>query len=1698
MPCRSRNAAFWLVCLLLTLVLGCAKDVTDYPTLRLVVSSEPPLQPGATIAALQLSLRSPDGTTLKLPVPGKESELTFALPAGRNIVTTPYTIDVAQPPGSAGIVELRVLGVEKKQVLTAWTGRIDTRITGELAVTLRAPQPNCDADGDGVLNCKKAGCCESEFTPTDCNDDPATGYSSSPFNFEDPCTQCGNGLDEDCNGTDTACVDTDKDGVPDCQETACPAGATSDPAIYPGATEVCDGKDNDCNLVVDDALPTASDPSPTHKAGDACGVGACAGGQWQCDPTGAKKPMVCSTDSQKAAKEDCDNNIDDDCDGQINQGCALLDIDGDGVNNDVEKAKCAYKFAMYHAEFYPPNAPEKCCPVGAVDTTLCDTNCDGKTTPCDPTDKDGDGWPAKKDCDDTDPLTYFGAPEKCGDGKVQSCQGSDPPCDASDKDGDGWMAPADCDDTDKAINPEAKELCNGKDDNCNGIIDDGNPEGLDAACGNINGECGHVADAYGKTTGVSVCKHYKFGQQPSDVLDCATGFDGKSGTCVGCDGDQRPKAELCNGKDDDCNAKTDELFHYTEEDGSKLGIGAPCDGVGACGMGVVECMSSGAAACSSDANGSQPQNGPETCNNLDDNCNGKTDENLKIVADSTCQKVGVCAAALDKIQTVCNAGVWTCDYSQVPGIEISGTAQDACQQGDPGCACGSPFGCHKMVELSCDGLDNDCDGKTDEDLDYTDFDGITQRKIGQPCLTGVCNGGNVVCTGDQSGVTCSTLGNIKTEQCNLLDDNCNGKTDEASDLPVTKSTCKQVGVCAAQKPVATCSGGAWFCDYSEVPGWQSPMEATCDGLDNDCNGKTDDGCDDDADGFCDGGMFWTAGASATCAKSTSAGLLDCNDATAAVAPNAVEVCNNIDDNCDGFTDEGCDSDKDGYCDAAMVWLNAPTACPLSTSATVLDCDDANAAVHPGAVETCNGVDDNCTAGTDEGCDDDGDAFCDSAMVVVDVPAVCKNGGGDCNDGDSAIHPGASEACDDVDYDCNGTTDDGCDGDSDGYCGAAKTTIGKPKSCPNGGGDCNDAIAAIHPSASEACDDIDNDCSGTTDEGCNGDGDGYCAASKVTIGAPAICVSGGGDCNDADAAVHPAAVETCNGVDDNCNGATDEGVKTTFFWDGDGDGFGDSNNTTLACQKPVGYAVLGGDCDDSQGSIHPGAAETCNGLDDNCNGQNDEGVKTTFYLDGDSDGFGLANAPTDACSLPAGYATVALDCNDGNAKVHPGAAEACNGIDDDCNGVMDGPDSAGCIAYFGDGDGDGYGPLGGVTVCLCTGTAQTPVKVGGDCDDGNATVHPGAAEICNGIDDNCDTVIDEGVKTTFYRDADGDTYGNSAITKLACSVPAGFVGNLTDCNDADASIHPGVAEICNGLDDNCNDATDEGNPGSGATCETGKQGACGPGTTFCSDGALQCQQNVQPSNETCNGLDENCNGIIDEGDPGGGGGCNTGLLGSCAAGVNHCIASAIQCTQSVQPSLEVCDGVDNDCDGATDSADPSLAQPACEKQSGVCAGASKTASLCVSGVWQACTDAVYTGNSANYHVSEVCDGLDNNCNGAIDEGNPGGGGSCSTGKTGVCSPGTVACAAGVLVCNQNVQPSADICDGKDNNCDGNIDEGNPGGGGACTTGKLGICAAGTVACATGVLVCNQTTAAKPEICANGLDDNCDGFTDEGCP
>lgn len=202
------------------------------------------------------------------------------------------------------------------------------------------------------------------------------------------------------------------------------------------------------------------------------------------------------------------------------------------------------------------------------------------------------------------------------------------------------------------------------------------------------------------------------------------------------------------------------------------------------------------------------------------------------------------------------------------------------------------------------------------------------------------------------------------------------------------------------------------------------------------------------------------------------------------------------------------------------------------------------------------------------------------------------------------------------------------------------------------------------------------------------------------------VAEGEDCDDENAEVYPGHDEWCDAVDNDCNGQVDDNVVTvSWFPDGDGDGYGDTSGAELDClggEAPAGSVDEGGDCDDANAGIHPGAREECDGIDQDCNGQIDDGLPgTQLWQDADGDGFGDGSNPSivDCAGPVTGYVANDDDCDDFSAVIYPGAAEFCDGADDDCDGVI--PDD--------EADADQDGEL----ACL-------------DCDDLNPNPCPGAA------------------------------------------------------------------------------------------------------------------------------------------------------------------------------------------------------------------------------------------------------------------------------------------------------------------------------------------------------------------------------------
>ncbi len=417
--------------------------------------------------------------------------------------------------------------------------------------------------------------------------------------------------------------------------------------------------------------------------------------------------------------------------------------------------------------------------------------------------------------------------------------------------------------------------------------------------------------------------------------------------------------------------------------------------------------------------------------------------------------------------------------------------------------------------------------------------------------------------------------------------------------------------------------------------------------------------------------------------------------------------------------------------------------------------------------------------------------------------------GDCNDGNAKIFPGVEEVCNNLDDDCNGKTDDNAsdqktwneDKDQDTY---GSTTVSKvacfaPPNFVVDHSDCHDDAKEIHPNEKELCDGIDNDCDEQTDENfsvgvkCDSNDSDLCKNGTLTCTADKLgtaCV------NESEENI----VEKCDGLDNNCNGQTDENVQTVYYIDVDQDGYGNDLVTKMACDLPSGYTLDKTDCEDLDKEIHPEAKEKCNNIDDDCSGQTDEIFSVGATCDGvDSD---LCQNGTLTCTGDK----LGTECTNESIQ---NIVEICdNKKDDDCDGITDNAPNA--KLWCEDKDKDGYGSCAVVSLYTCS-TPTELVTDNTDCNDGNLNAHPNAQETCqNNIDDDCNGITDTDAKVvTWYLDGDGDTFGTSKNTKQDCKQPPGYVTNALDCNDANASINPDAKEICNNdIDDNCDDSVNQ--------------------------------------------------------------------------------------------------------------------------------------------------------------------------------------------------------------------------------------------------------------------------------------------------
>jgi hypothetical protein len=721
------------------------------------------------------------------------------------------------------------------------------------------------------------------------------------------------------------------------------------------------------------------------------------------------------------------------------------------------------------------------------------------------------------------------------------------------------------------------ELCNGVDDDCDGLADEDFPL-LGQPC-----DDGDLGPCLG--TGTYQCRADQNGVE-----------------CVITDPGASPTSESCNGIDDDCNGLTDDVpggceppppelcngldddgDGATDEDLNDPALGQTCgSSAGICQPGVTICEN-GAVVCD------QPF-GPETetCNNLDDDCDGQTDEALT-------QPCYVHHAGYPEGCTY-DAGTetWSCVGACATGIQI--------------CTAGSWSSCQGYVweiDEQCNNVDDDCDGATDENL---------QRSCQDQNAHGTCTGTEECASG--AWIDCSAA-TPAPETCNNVDDDCDGVTDQITRACYEAGTgCSEInpGVWSCE---GECAAGTELCEhgaFGTCTGQQGPIDELCNGLDDDCDGNTDEDENNNpltADcytgpaatedvGLCHGGTR-------TCTAAGTWGA--CNGQ---VTP-ATEICDGADNDCDGLTDEELGQTTCGL----GVCRHTVQNC---IGGVLTTCDPYLGA----STETCDGTDNDC----------DG--------VVDGLSEACYAFG----DGCVETNPGQ--------FDCVGTCTPGVR-----HC---------PTPAQGGTGVWQDCLLDIGPQ-DELCDNLDNDCDGHTDEDADNNPlseDCYPPGSGLTTGClydeptdswscEGVCTTGQRICDTGtwlacSGQVTPA-VETCNALDDDCDGATDEPEDIP--------GLGQSCGLALGrCSPGVLQCIDGQEvCEGGEGPYDP----ECNGLDDDCDGAIDEADEVADQ-EGQPCGSGEGECEPGETVCVGGE----IVCQGGTQP----SQEVCNGLDEDCDGVID--------------------------------------------------------------------------------------------------------------------------------------------------------------------------------------------------------------------------------------------------------------------------------------------------------------------------------------------------------------------------------------------------------------------------------------------
>jgi hypothetical protein len=720
-----------------------------------------------------------------------------------------------------------------------------------------------------------------------------------------------------------------------------------------------------------------------------------------------------------------------------------------------------------------------------------------------------------------------------------------------------------------------------------------------------------------------------------------------------------PSEEICDGIDNDCDGDIDEgvlTTFYLDADGDGYGTGTIGDGTEADAYSVEECNHPVGYVLTNtdcdDSNASVHPNAVEICDELevDEDCDGEiNDEDAlgQIVwyVDADRDGYGTSDSAIETV-TQCYAPEDTSDY-------VSNNTDCDDSNGLISPAEDEMVGDAENVDENCDGyiqcyIDNDRDGygageailvedgidcKTRDD---DDFDGLHTFSR----LTTDCD--------DTRGDSYPGAAYEEPGSFCMRDADGDGYGD------INIETSEQV----LGLQVGT------DCDDDNSAIFPSATEIAADSIDQNCDGEELCYVDSDSDGY-GSSLPPITSTDVDCNGSNEAeNTDDCDDNDSTAFPGSAEL--------ESTTDCRKDSDGDGYGDSS----------PLVTGVlSGTDCDDTLSNVYPGAMETCGtDYDDNCDGSVNDSnsidamvfyADADSDTYGDDSVVeyACDQPLGYVMDNTDCDDSDAASNPTATELVSDgIDQDCD--TYEACyvDSDGDGY-GSSSLTYSEDMSCDSGieadnQDDCDDTSSSAYI-GSASLDSI-TDCMEDSD------GDGYGDASPVITE-----VVPGTDCDDSVSTINPSVTETpANGVDENCNN-----IELCYL-DADGDGFGNDSGTTIGSEDndcgDSNEATNTDDCNDLDAAAYIGAPETCNGSDDDCDGEVDEGIDLsaptdapTWYGDADEDGYGSEHFSIVQCEQPTGYVSDNSDCNDLDPNTSPGANELCfDGIDNDCDLTID--------------------------------------------------------------------------------------------------------------------------------------------------------------------------------------------------------------------------------------------------------------------------------------------------------------------------------------------------------------------------------------------------------------------------------------------